>query len=116
MTAVFALASPTFQPAMRVITAITQANPASITTSFAHNYGSGEIIRIFIPQGYGFGMPQMNNKSRLINVTSPTTFTIAIDSSQFDAFAVPAGNLQNAQALPEAEQNSTLQFATKNVL
>ena len=88
-----ALEQPTYKPAVRVIDAISQAYPASITTSFDHDYplvgnGPGMLVRIIVP--WNFGMTQINKMTGTITVTSPTTFTIDIDSRLFDAFVKPA--------------------------
>lgn len=115
MAEVVDIASPTFQPAMRVITAITRANPGAVTTNIAHDYGSGEYVRFFFPEPI-FGMNQINGKTGRITVTGSTTFTVDIDTTQFDAFSVPGSNRQWPQVIPTGEVNSELQFATKNVL
>ncbi len=112
--AVQAIASPTFQPAMRVITAITQANPCTITTSFDHDYITGEIVRLYVPNT--FGMIQVNKLQGEITVTASDTFTVDIDTTSFDAFAVPASNVQFAQVVPIGERNDLLSAATDNVL
>lgn len=115
---ILALQSPTFQPAMRIIAAITLGNPTIITTTFDHNYISGEIVRLNIP--FGFGAQQLNQMTGTIIVTSPTTFTIDIDSLFFDAFAIPPENpghfYTQAQIVPIGEVNATVRAATKNVL
>lgn len=113
MCAIFAIENPTYQPAMRIISAITRANPAAVTTTFDHNYGSGEIVRLNIP--VGFGMQQANQLVGTITVTGDTTFTINIDSTFFDSFADPGGK-QEAQVTPIGEINELLRFATNNVL
>lgn len=110
----FADPNPTFQRALRIITAITNANPASITTSFAHQYKTGLIVRIVVP--VSDGMQQINGQTGTITVTSPTTFNIDIDSTNFDSFAVPGMATQCAQVIPIAEINSILTEATQNVL
>ena len=106
--------TPVYKPAMRIITAITKANPAVVTTSFDHGYLDGTIVRLDVPNG--FGMTQANQLFGPIVVTAPTTFTIAVDTTSFDAFAVPAGNKQYAQSIPFAEINSILTAAVQNVL
>jgi|SRR5712671_531292 len=114
---VFAIQNPVFQPAMRIVTAITNAFPAAVTTSFDHNYVTGTIIRLTIPPGYG--MVQANQKFGAIEVTSPTTFNIDIDTIFFDVFVVPVtfpDDRQQAQSVPFAEINSILTAATQNVL
>lgn len=105
---------PVFKPAMRIITAITNANPAVVTTSFDHNYIDGIILRLDIPKG--FGMMQADQLFGSIEVLTSDTFSIDIDTSLFDAFVIPAGNTQYAQAVPIAELNDMLAAAVKNVL
>jgi hypothetical protein len=117
MCAVPAIVSPVFQPAMRIVTAITQSNPASVTTSFAHNYNSGNILRIDIPPGYG--MQQINQQTGAIVVTSATTFNIAINSTNYDALTTPTTYREMAQlpqCVPFAEISSLLTNAVQNVL
>lgn len=67
------------------ITAITNANPGSVTTSAAHNLSTGD--RIFI---YGVrGMTQVNNLNDgfyTIIVTGATTFTIGVNTAAFGAY------------------------------
>ena len=108
---------PVFQPAMRIISAITNANPAAVTTTFAHQYRTGTIVRLDIPQGYG--MVQANQLFGPITVTGTTSFTIPIDTTYFDVFAAPAAypqSYQSAQCVPIGELNETLLAATQNVL
>lgn len=114
---ILALPTPVFKPAMRIITNITNANPASITTSFAHGYITGLIVRLDVP--LGFGMQQVNQKFGTITVTGNTTFTITIDTTQFDPFSTPAAwpySYQSAQSVPIGEDNSILTGAVVNVL
>lgn len=115
-TPILAVVNPTFQPAMRIVTAITQANPASVTTSFAHQYVTGMIVRIDIPKGVG--MYQMNQRFGPIVVTAATTFTIGVDSTFFDALdTITIGALsQYPQAVPFGELNGQLNAALINVI
>lgn len=78
------VAKPIFQRAMRVISSITNANPAVITTTTNHQYVSGMIMRLNIPKG--FGMQQANQLYAPITVTGNTTFSIDIDTTQMDKF------------------------------
>jgi hypothetical protein len=75
---------PIFQRAMRVISSITQANPAVITTTTNHQYITGMIIRVNIPKG--FGMQQVNQQQGEITVLSNTTFSIDLDTTLMDPF------------------------------
>lgn len=112
-----ALRFPVFKPAMRTISNITNSNPAIVTTTFDHGYIDGIIARLDIP--LGFGMVQANQKFGTITVTGPTTFTITIDTTYFDAFSAPSTfpeNYQEAQVVPFAEINEILTAAVRNVL
>lgn len=108
---------PVFQPAMRVIAAITNSSPALVTTTFAHNYITGTVVRLDLPPSAG--MQQMNQQTGSITVTSPTQFTIPIDSTYFDVFMLPANfppPYQDAQVVPIGEDNDILKAATVNAL
>jgi hypothetical protein len=109
-------ASPDFQPALRIISSITNANPASVTTTIDHDYLDGLIVRLIIPDG--FGMTQADNLTGTITVTADDTFTIDIDTTNFDAFAAPSplpSAYTCAQVIPIAEGTS-LTNVTKNLL
>jgi hypothetical protein len=108
---------PVYQPAMRIISNITNANPAVVTTTFAHQYLTGTIVRLNFPPGYG--MEQANQLTGEIVVTSPTTFSINIDTTTFDPFMTPAtfpDNTQYPQVVPIGENGLTLKAATVNSL
>jgi hypothetical protein len=117
----YANPSPTFQPSYRLVTAVTNATQASITTSFAHNFSTGTIIRLMIPDATGMGV--INQAFGTITVTSPTTFTIPIDTTNAGTFALPTSVQSSnprvdicALAVPIGEDNSILYAATQNVL
>lgn len=120
---IYALSRPVFKPAMRVILSITNSFPAVVTTTIdgttpANNdYITGTIVRLDIPTG--FGMTQANQLTGTITVITPTTFSIDIDTTHFDAFATPARwpfSSQKAQVIPVGEINSILTASTVNVL
>jgi len=115
--ATLATVSPTFQPAMRIIAGITNASPAVVTTSFDHNYITGLIVRLYIPLGYGIS--QLDKYEGPITVLSDTTFSLDVDSTEFDTYTTPSAfplDRQYAQVVPTGEINSTLAAATDNVL
>lgn len=115
--AILAFPNPIYQPAMRIVTAMTNSNPIVVTTSFSHLYLSGLIVRIDIPKG--FGMLQMNQKFGPITVINDTQFTLPIDSTYFDLFVIPTQfpeSFQHAQAVPFAEVNDQLKQAVRNTL
>lgn len=115
----YAAEDPTFQPAMRLITALTNAEQAVVTTSFDHDYLAGLIVRLNIPDQYG--MYQVDQLvGEIVEVPSSDTFTIDIDTRGYDAFVVPAPEpwYQNdyATVVPVGEENASLAQATRNVL
>ena len=118
MPVCYAIPTPVYGPAMRLIAAITNANPAVVTTTFANGYVTGTIVRLDIPPACG--MQQANSMTGTIIVTSPTTFTINIDTTKFDAFSIPMSlpswvNIC-AQVVPIGEDNSILTAAVQNIL
>jgi len=115
---ILALENPTFQPAMRIITSITNANPMVITTSFDHDYITGTIIKLNIPKGFGF--QQANKFKGSITVTGTTMFTMDLDSTNFDPYVIPADNpghfFTQGQTIPVGQINSILLASKRNVL
>lgn len=113
----YANPNPVFKPAMRIITAITNANPAQVTTSFDHGYINGLVVRLDIPPL--FGMQQANQLTGTIVINGGDTFLIDIDTTLFDTFSIPSPGPQNytsAQVVPIGEDNSILAGAVQNVL
>lgn len=106
---------PQFQPAMRIITAITNGFPAVVTTNINHNYLTGLVVRLDIPETYG--MQQANQKFAPITRIDATNFSIEIDTTLFDPFVVPLPAVVStlAQAVPMAEVNSQLYQAVRDV-
>lgn len=82
-------------PSALEITAITRALPMVITVQIGNSstevntYIVGQAVRLFIPRTYG--MYQANNLVGTIMAINNDEFTLNINSSQFDAFSVPAG-------------------------
>src|SRR5215831_1294662 len=117
-SACYAQQFPTFQPAMRLIAAITQSNPAQVTTTFAHQYKDGTIVRFDIPPADG--MQQLNQQTLPLLVTGATTFTVPVDSRTFQAFLIPVSPAPHVQTcamvVPIGELNETLKAAVQNVL
>ena len=106
----------TWSPISHIITDITQANPGVVTTSQPHGYITGQYVRIDMqPKPWLFGMTQVNNIVFLITVLSPTTFSINMDTTNFDAF-IALTRPQSPQVIPVGEVSSTLLAAEKNTL
>lgn len=97
-------------PSSLNITAITQASPMVISVAIgnaateANTYIVGMAIKLFVPQTYG--MYQANNLVGTITAINGQNFTLNIDSSLFDAFVAPSGNvLQPATIAPAGSRN-----------
>jgi hypothetical protein len=119
MTTCYAEQDPSFLPALRLITSITNSYPATISTTFDHDFSSGIIVRIQIP--IACGMEQLNNYTGEITVIGPTTFTLDVDTTRYALFAIPAipfpvWSNTCATVVPIGEVNSKLDEAVRNVL
>lgn len=97
-------------PSSLQITAITQASPMVITIQVANSsteaniYIVGMAVKLFVPVTYG--MYQANNLVGTITAISGSQFTLNLDSSQFDPFVVPSGNVeQPATIAPAGSRN-----------
>lgn len=85
---------PFFYPYRRVITNISQATNAVVSTSSPHGYVAGQVIRFNIPAVSG--MIQLNPTSQnnylyatVVTVIDAYDFTINIDTTGFTAFTFP---------------------------
>lgn len=114
----YANPNPIFQFAMRIISDISQADPVEITTSFAHQYQNGLIVRLDIPTRYG--MDELNQVYGPITVTGDDTFTMDIDTTFMAPFVIPPLNPQHnftdAQVVPIGNISSSIYLSTRNVL
>jgi hypothetical protein len=102
-----------FRPQRMFITSISQADPAVITTSIDHNYMTGLLVQFFLPKDSH--MQELNGKSYYITVTGDDTFTIPVDSTNYDAYVDPADPNICGQAVPTGEINSSVLQAVRNI-
>lgn len=113
-----ALEDPPFQRAVRLISSITNAYPAEVTTTIDHEYATGDIVRIRVPKW--FGMRQIDKLYGPITVTGSASFTIDIDTTKFNIFSAPAPVPfyvnEYASVIPIGEVAANLGGATKNAL
>jgi hypothetical protein len=117
-----------FYPNQQDISAISQTNPAVITTYNAHNYKDGLVVRVYIPSTQepapykstfpSLGMPQINGAVGIISVINTNMFSMAIDSTNFDPYvpglALPKDKAFIGQVIPVSEDALTLTSATIN--
>lgn len=79
-----------WQPQSCLITNITQAADAVITTSVNHGYVADQLI--YLSVAAQFGMSQASGKITKIKSVTANTMTVELDTSGFTAFAFPASN------------------------
>lgn len=97
-----------FYPQPKEISAITRAANAQVTTTTAHGFNDGQVVRLYVPLSYGM---QINGKQFTITVIDDTNFTIGFDTRMLDAFVVPAQTFvypQVAQAIAVSGQGQNL--------
>ena len=113
----YANPTPLFLPAMRIVLDITNGFPTIVTTSFAHNYQDGDIVRLLIPKWAG--IQQINNMTGTVTVIDTFNFSLPIDSTFFDTMLVVPPVIPDAytcpQVVPFAEINSILSSAVHNI-
>lgn len=97
-------------PSSLNITNITQSSPmvVSVTignsTTEANTYIVGMAVKLFVPRS--FGMYQANNLVGTITSINVNDFTLNLDSSLFDPFVIPSGNVeQPATISPNGSRN-----------
>lgn len=88
--------SADFEPERKVVSAITNANPA-IVTAAAHGYTTTDIVRVNVPVNYGMRLPANEYEITVLNANS---FSVNADTSSLDAFVNPGGTITSAEVLP----------------
>lgn len=100
-----------FVPNRQIIENITQANPGVVTTTQDNGYHNGLFVRIQLPGS--FGMSQLDDQVFQITVLTSDTFSIPVDTRNFDAFSLST-TTQSPQVIPVGEVASTLISAVVN--
>jgi len=80
------MASPDFEPEVRIVTNVTNARRAAVTTAVNHGFNDNSYVCLIVPMTYGMHINYVNTK---INVTGATTFTCDIDTQEMDTFVAP---------------------------
>lgn len=103
------MTSPTFVPYSSVISAITNTNPAIVTTTSVHGLLDGSYVTFFIPYNT---MPFLNGQTYLATIIDNLNFSIPVDTTNANPFTLSA--TQSAQVIPSGETALTLQNAIHN--
>ena len=112
----YANPDPRYQPAMRLITNITNERKCVITTSFNHDYVTGLIVRLYVPRNYG--MFQINHHTGVITVLSDDTFSMDLDTTNYDSFLAPVAPPHyrtTALCVPVGNIDDVYNVAVRNV-
>lgn len=100
--------SGTYLPFTCDISAIALGQQTVITTTVNHSFVIGNQVAFQIPKEYG--TRQLNAVDGYVLDTTPTTVTLNIDSTHFDAFIIPSVNplivLDPAQIIPIGDANT----------
>ena len=75
-----------FPPSV-IVTNITNATNAAVTTAVPHNFTSGMYVDLYVPPDYGMSL---EGTQALITITSPTTFTTNVNTTTQRPFLTPA--------------------------
>lgn len=100
-----------FIPNRQTVQNITNGNPAVVTTTQANGYHNGLFVRIVLPRDWG--MQQVNGGVYQVTILSPTTFSINVNTTNFDSFTSGSAR-QVPQVIPVGEVSSTLVNAVIN--
>ena len=102
---VSATISNSFVPNRQQVAGITNSNPGIVTTTQANGYLPGLFVRFYFP--INFGMMQVNGNVYQITPLTPTTFSINVDTTNFDVFAITS-TVQFPEVIPVGETADTL--------
>ena len=77
-----------FQPRRRLISAVTNAAQAVVTTTEDHGYSVAQVVRLLVPEIYGMTVEYA--KATVVAVPADDQFTVDLDTSALSAFVEPA--------------------------
>lgn len=78
----------TYVPQPKEIATIMQGDITTVVTTFEHEYHDGQVVTFFVP--IEFKMFEMNKVQAKITLIDDYTFTVPIDSRQFNPFTIPS--------------------------
>lgn len=106
-------------PSFLLITNITNSYPMKITveveaTVAANTYQAGQLVKLTVPMPYR--MFQANGLVGRIIEVNGSVIDVDIDSTQFDVFVVPSGNVEQPASLaPNGSRNLEFNNTTRQV-
>jgi hypothetical protein len=105
-------------PSQLIITGMSQSSPMVVDfvvpTASYNAYHIGQVVKLRVPRPWG--MMQADGLVGKILSIGMTTMLLNIDSSQFDAFVTPTGNVEAPASLaPAGSQNLEYDNTTNRV-
>ena len=98
-----------FQPRRRLISGVTNAANAEVTTTEDHGYEVGQFVRLLVPEDYGMAISYI--VVEILTVPSTTTFTTDLDTTKINSYVTPTTppSFTDAQVVPVSglEKNNT---------
>lgn len=77
-----------FQPRRRLISAVTNAAQAVVTTTENHGYAIDQVVRLVIPEIYGMTVEYV--VATVVAIPADDQFTVDLDTSALAAYVEPA--------------------------
>lgn len=74
-----------FVPKRRLVADVTNSSQAEVTTDEDHNYQTGFVVKVIVPEVYGMTLYEQTT----ITVTGATTFLTTIDTTSQAPFSAP---------------------------
>ena len=89
-----------FQPRRRLISGVTNAKEAEVTTTEDHGYDVAQVVRLLVPDSYVMEISYV--LAKVLTVPTTTTFTVDLDTSAHNVYATPTTppSFTDAQVVP----------------
>lgn len=86
-----------YRPLRMIVTNVTNARYAVITTAIDHEYSAGEKVRLLVPVIYGMRIDEVVT---ILQVPTPNTLVVNLNTLGLDAFSPPLFPGNFAQLIP----------------
>jgi len=83
----FKLSDADYLPKRREISDVTLAIEPTVTTTEAHGYAVGQLVRLHVDKRYGMDIE--GKKATVLSVPTTTTFTVDYDTSALSTYVTP---------------------------
>lgn len=88
-----------YSPLRKLVSNVTNAVQAQVTTTTNHNFTDGQSVRLIVPEAYGMAI----NERGLVTFIDDTNFSITIDTSSSLAFVTPVAVPNTPSAFTDAQ-------------